>query len=152
MTRFTSFSSLRAATPLLLLFCLFLASACGKEGLPQPQDASRTFSWEEVNAKPTGNCLTFTGKLTGAYDHFNGIRLETAPVNGPDDCPGCPFVPKEIVAFTPAQSGFNPDTGEIVLAYCPQPALSHRWRIIGVDVYNSLPHAVSTVRLTVMTD
>ena len=142
----------RTATPLLLCFCLFLAAACGKEGLPQPQDDSRTFSWETTSARITGQCLTFIGKLKGAYGNFNGIRLEVAQVNGPEDCPGCPFVPREILNFSPSQSGFDSDTGSITLTYCPKTAPAYRWRLIGMNAYVSLPHAVSPVKMTVVTD
>ncbi len=132
------------------LLCLLLPAGlgCGKRGDPEPRDQARAFSWSETEATLTGKCLTFTGTLQGAYNNLDSIRLETAPVRGPEDCPGCPFVPREIITFSPAGAGFNRNTGTITLTYCPGPAMAYRWRLIGVSVYNSLPHAVSPVRLT----
>ncbi|MDR2076957.1 MAG: hypothetical protein LBP61_08535 [Desulfovibrio sp.] len=133
---------------LFLLCCLLILPACGKKGPPEPRDSSRTFRWAEVQAEMTGPCLGFSGSLEGAYGNLDGIRIELSPVNGPDDCPGCPFVPREIALFSPSDAGFDPRSGEIAFAYCPVPAMAYRWRLIGISVYTSLPHAVSAVKMT----
>ena len=131
-----------------LLCCLLLVSACGKKGPPEPRDSSKTFRWAEVNADMAGPCLGFSGSLEGAYGNLDGIRIELSPVNGPEDCPGCPFVPREIALFSPSDAGFDPRSGEIAFTYCPVPAMAYRWRLIGMSIYTSLPHAVSPVKMT----
>jgi hypothetical protein len=133
---------------LLLLFCLLALSACGKKDPPEPRDSSRTFRWTEVSAGMNGPCLVFSGSLEGAYANLDSVRMELAAVNGPEDCPGCPFVPREIAQFPRAEAGFDPDSGEVVFAYCPAPAMAYRWRLIGISIYTSLPHAVSGVQMT----
>jgi hypothetical protein len=135
-------------TILSLLFCLLLIPACGKKGPPEPRDSSKTFHWAEVNAGMAGPCLDFSGSLEGAYGNLDSVRLELSPVNGPEDCPGCPFVPREVALFSRSDAGFDPDSGKISFAYCPSPALAYRWRISGISIYTSLPHAVSPVKMT----
>jgi hypothetical protein len=135
-------------TALLFLFCLLALPSCGKKGPPEPRDSSRTFHWAELTADMTGPCLTFSGALEGAHGNLDSIRMELSPVNGPEDCPGCPFVPRETALFSRADAGFDPQTGDISFAYCPVPAMAYRWRLIGVNMYSSLPHAVSPVEMT----
>jgi hypothetical protein len=132
----------------LLLCCLLAPTACGKKDPPEPRDSSKTFRWTAVNAEITGPCLGFSGALEGAHGNLNSVRLELAAVNGPEDCPGCPFVPREITQFSPSEAGFDPAGGEVAFAYCPAPAMAYRWRLIGINIYTSLPHAVSPVKMT----
>lgn len=136
----------------LLLLCFVIAGiqGCGKKGFPQPQDASKSFTWKEVEAKAVGNCLAFTGSFEGAYENFDGIRLEIAPLNGPDDCPGCPFVPKEVTEISPRDAGFDRKTGTVAFSYCPQKGNAYRWRLAGISIFNRLPHAVMIDRLIVV--
>ena len=144
----------RSPLPLLaaLLFsCILVTAACGKKGGPEPRDASKSFSWTEVSASMAGRCLAFTGKLQGAYGNLDELRLELSAVGGPDDCPGCPFVPREVYTYSPQDVGFNAKDGSIGFSYCPGKAEAYQWRLIGVSVYNSLPHAVSPVQTTVNT-
>jgi hypothetical protein len=133
---------------LCLILCLPALTACGKKGPPEPRDSSKTFRWAEVNADMNGPCLGFSGSLEGAYGNLDSVRMELAPVNGPEDCPGCPFVPRETALFSPSEADFNPGTGELAFAYCPAPAMAYRWRLIGISIYTSLPHAVSAVKMT----
>ncbi len=141
---------LRRLFPVLALCLLCLAAGCGKKGMPQPADTSKSFQWKEVQAKAVGNCMAFTGSFSGAYRNFDGVRLEIAGVNGPEDCPGCPFVPKEVVELSPAEAGFDKDKGTIAFSYCPIKAKAQRWRIAGISVYNRLPHTVSLEQMLVM--
>ena len=130
------------------LLALVLLPGCGKKDMPVPNDPARNFSWEQVDASKSGNCLALSGKFTGAYENLDSLRLELAPVSGPEDCPGCPFVPKEILYFSRSEAGFNQDTGAIGFSYCPKPAAAYRWRLTGISIFNRLPHTVSHVGIT----
>ena len=134
----------------LCLLSLLALSGCGKKGFPQPQDPSKNFSWKEVDAKIVGNCLAFTGSFEGAHRNFDGIRLEIARLNGPEDCPGCPFVAQEVHEFSPAEAGFNPKDGTIAFSYCPRKSKAYRWKLAAMSIFNRLPHAVMVERLLVV--
>ena len=140
--------------PFRFLCCLMLccilglsAAACGKKGFPEPKDASRSFFWKETEAKVVGNCIAFTGSFEGAYENFDGIRLELSSLQGIDDCPGCPFVPKEITELSPRETGFNRKDGTVAFSYCPQPGNAYRWRLAGISKFNRLPHATMSDRM-----
>lgn len=135
---------------LLCLLCLFLQAGCGKTGYPKPQDPSRSFRWQEVDAKVVGNCLAFTGSFEGAFQNVDGIRLEIARLDGPEDCPGCPFVPQEVAELSPRDAGFDSNTGAIAFSYCPRKAAAYRWRLAGISIFNRLPHATMVDRLLVV--
>ena len=140
------------ASAVLALLCLLLFTGCGKTGYPQPQDPSKNFSWKDVDAKVVGSCLAFTGSFEGQYQNFDGIRLEIARLNGPEDCPGCPFVPQEITEISPKDAGFDRKDGSIAFSYCPQQkAKAYRWRLAGISIFNRLPHAIMIDRLIVVT-
>lgn len=139
-----------AALIALVLLAAYFLSGCGKSGYPLPRDESRSFAWQEVEAKPAGRCVAFTGSLSGAYQYLDGVRLELAPVNGPEDCPGCPFVPEEVTELTVRDVAFNRQDGTMAFSYCPTPAKAYRWRLAGISVFNRLPHATMTDRLLVM--
>ncbi len=134
----------------LCLACLCLFAACGKKGMPQPNDPSRSFSWKHVEAKAVGNCIAFTGAFQGAYDNYDGVRLELSRVNGPEDCPGCPFVPEEVLEFSPQETYFDKKSGTIAFSYCPSPANAYRWRLAGISIYNRLPHTVSPEQMLIV--
>ena len=129
---------------------LHLLNGCGKTGLPQAQDESRSFAWKEVNAGNIGRCIAFTGGFTGAYQYFDGIRLEIDSISGPEDCPGCPFVPDDVAEISPKDAGFNAKDGSIAFSYCPQPAPAYRWRLAGISAFNRLPHATMIDRRLVV--
>ncbi len=141
--------SIRAIISLALL-CLLCA--CGKAGLPDPGDPSKSFAWKSYEAKPIGNCLAFSGVLSGAYNNLDSLRLELEPVDGPEDCPGCPFVARDIVEFSPREAGLERTTGNISFSYCPNPAPAFRWRLVGLNVYTSLPYAATSVWLTTIVE
>lgn len=137
------------------LLCIGLAlllapGGCGKGGMPQPVDTSRNFSWKEVDAAPAGGCLAFTGSFEGAYENFAGLRVEIAALAGPEDCPGCPFVPDKVVEISAAMAGFDPQKGSIGFSYCPRKSPAYRWRLAGINKYSRLPHADMTDRLLVV--
>ena len=144
--------TLRLCALFTLLVCVAFAAGCGKKGNPEPRDGSKAFSWEQVDAVMAGKCLAFSGKLQGAYGNLEGIRLELSPVGGDNDCPGCPFVPREVYLYNPTDAGFNEKSGTISFSYCPGKAEGYQWRLIGISMYSSLPHAVSSLRTTVNTD
>ena len=135
---------LRLAAFCFLPLCLIIMlHGCGKSGPPVPPDKSRTFVWKENNAEAAGTCIAFTGSFSGAYRHFNGIRLELQALKSINDCPGCPFTPDEVVELSPRETGFNPDDGSVAFSYCPRkPAPVYRWRMAGISEYSRMPHAV----------
>jgi hypothetical protein len=137
---------------ILLSAALLVSLGCGRSGMPRPADESKNFSWKEVSAKPAGDCVVFEGSFEGAYEHFDGIRLEIAGISGPDDCPGCPFVPGEITELSARDAGFNPADGSLGFSYCPRKAGAYRWRLAGISRYNRLPHATMVDRLLIITD
>ena len=106
----------------LFLFRVLVTVACGKKGDPEPRDPSKSFSWAETSATMAGKCLAFTGKLQGAYGNLDEVRLELSAVGGPDDCPGCPFVPREVYTYSPQDVGFSARDGSIGFSYCSGPA------------------------------
>ena len=136
----------------LFVFCILtpMLGGCGRTGLPRAPDESRSFAWEEVNAKIVGRCIAFTGAFSGAYQYVDGIRLEIDTLSGPEDCPGCPFVPDEVTELSPRDAGFNAKSGSVAFSYCPQPATAYRWRLAGISAYNRLPHATMIDRLLVV--
>ncbi|MDR1490031.1 MAG: hypothetical protein LBS65_06040 [Desulfovibrio sp.] len=127
-----------------------LCAACGKTGYPRPMDEGQTFSWMESHAVPAGECIAFSGKFTGAYQNFDGLRLELDGLRRLDECQGCPFVADEIAEFSPSGAGFNPMTGDLGFSYCPRSAQAYRWRMIAANVFGSLPHASMSDRLLLM--
>lgn len=138
---------------LFLLLCLafsLVCAGCGKKGLPIPEDSSRSFSWQSVEAKVVGSCVVFSGAFEGAYENFDGLRLEIAQVSGPDDCPGCPFVAKEVTEISPRDAGFDRNTGSLSFSYCPEPANAYRWRLAGISRFNRLPHATMNDRIVIV--
>jgi len=145
---------LRLAGLCLLPLCLIaILNACGKTGHPTPPDKTRSFTWKATNAEGVGTCIVFTGSFSGAYRHFNGIRLELQALTSTDDCPGCPFTPDEVVELSPREAGFNPDDGSVAFSYCPRKSAPvYRWRMAGISEYSRMPHAVMVSdRLLVLT-
>lgn len=135
---------------LALCLALFCSAGCGRKGYPVPKDDSRGFAWQEVEARVIGKCLAFTGSFEGAYENFDGIRLEVASVSGPDDCPGCPFVPTEVTEISPKEAGYDSTKGSVAFSYCPQPSNAYRWRLAGISRFNRLPHATMTDRIIIL--
>ena len=134
------------------LLVLYLLNGCGKAGTPVPKDESRSFAWESTEASMAGRCIAFTGQLSGAYRYFDGVRLEIATLNGPEDCPGCPFVPTEITELSTRDVGFNAKDGSIAFSYCPQTANAYRWRLAAISVFSRMPHATMTDRFLIAGD
>lgn len=148
---------LRRAAPRALAALFFLAAvgligACGRAGMPQPPSSSKVFTWEKVGARMAGDCILFEGVFTGAYEYFNGVRLEVARLSGPDDCVGCPFVPQEVTELSPGDAGFDPDRGAVLFTYCPRKAGAYRWRLAGMSSFSRLPHATMIDRLLIAGD
>ncbi|MDL2266363.1 hypothetical protein LJC46_00035 [Desulfovibrio sp. OttesenSCG-928-G15] len=138
---------------LLVAFCLFtvyLLGGCGKTGYPVPPENSRAFTWKEVDAKMAGRCIAFSGTLEGAYENFDGVRVELDIVSGPDDCPGCPFTAEETAEISPSKAGFSRANGTVGFSYCPQVAPAYRWRLAGISRYSRMPHATMNDRLLVV--
>lgn len=140
---------------LLVAACLvtvYLLGGCGKTGYPVPPENSRAFVWKEVNAKMAGRCIAFSGSLEGAYENFDGVRVELDILSGPEDCPGCPFTAEETAEISPSKAGFSRATGTVGFSYCPQKAPAYRWRLAGISRYSRMPHATMNDRLLVVPD
>lgn len=132
----------------LLLFTLAAAacllSACGKTGNPRPREISRSFVWQSVEAAPAGGCLDIYGVMSGVYGNLDEVVLELAEVINGQDCPGCPFIPKEQIRVRNLGETFNSTTGELRFSYCPTlPADAYRLRLVGINVFDTSRHAVS---------
>ncbi len=141
---------LKSLVAVLLVFCLAGASGCGKKAMPSARSKTRTFTWQDMNATAVEKCINFKGTLAGAFENLDGIQLELDPVNGPEDCPGCPFNPSQKVSFSPAKAGFNAQTGTVDFSYCPAPAKAYRWRVIGQNIYDAAKAATTVDKLLPM--
>ncbi len=149
----------KARTPLLkiILLALLLAviagfgASCGKKGDPEPQDLSKAFTWKEDSASSVNYCFVFSGALDGAYGNLDHLRLELAAVSGPEDCPGCPFVPGEIQVLTPAEAGFDSINGTVSFTYCPKQSPAYRWRVSAINIHKNLPFAATQEQMLIMT-
>lgn len=144
------FGSMAVISACLVL--LYSLAGCGKAGMPVPKGESRSFAWESTEAAMAGRCIAFRAQLSGAYRYFDGVRLEIATLQGPEDCPGCPFVPTEVTELSTRDVGFNPNDGSIGFSYCPQTANAYRWRLAAISVFNRMPHATMTDRFLVAGD
>lgn len=129
---------------LALVASLLLVSACGKTGAPRPREASRSFVWQSVEAAPAGGCLDIYGTMSGVYGNLDEVVLELAEVINEQDCPGCPFIPKENIQIRNLGETFNSTTGELRFSYCPTiPAEAYRLRLVGINIFDTSRHAVS---------
>ena len=134
----------RRILPLFLsLLLIGTICACGKEGPPIPRDQRNMFAWEEIAADFSGDCLILVGQLSGAHENVSIFALELeAATDG--ICLNCPFMPGEFLEITP--SGM--EGGLFTFQHCPSTMADvYRWRLIAHNVFSSLPHAVSPVRI-----
>ncbi|MCL1889695.1 MAG: hypothetical protein FWF99_04245, partial [Desulfovibrionaceae bacterium] len=83
---------LQRACGIILLSLLACLSACGKSGDPRPRANSRSFVWQEINARPTRpGCLEIYGRLSGAYANLDAVFLEISGESADRSCQDCPF-------------------------------------------------------------
>lgn len=143
-------SALRLMLFSLMLSALFLA-ACGKAGMPVPKKTQDTFTITGAGVTVMGKCLAANGTITGAVDNFDKIMIEVDPIQSYDDCPGCPFVPREYQEFSAPAAQFDVKTGQFMLSFCPaESAPMYRWRLVGKNVHLGLPHATTTPQVVIM--
>ncbi len=138
----------------VVLLCVFsaLAFACGKRGAPKPRVTKDLFAFSESSVAVSGTCLAVQGRVNGTISNVEQITIELAPIRGPEDCPGCPFNPAEAGDYTVTSANLDPDTGSFYFSYCPViQAPSHRWRLVGRNLYPGLPFALTNPRVVVMT-
>ena len=135
-----------------LALCLALPlHGCGKTGDPKPRKSSRSFVWQQVDITPAGRCLEVNAVMSGVYTNLSSVILELDGVSGPEDCPGCPFLPSENYTSDKLSDIFNPNTGTLKFSYCPrQEADAYRARLVGTNIYDTTRHAVSMERMVVM--
>ena len=141
---------------LTILLTLLVAStliACGKKELPVPQDARNLFAWKAAKGETfvsaddgtPRNCLAVTADLTGSDRHVARYLLEVEPRTA-DICPGCPFMPEEIVEVTPETIIKSGDVTRMTFAYCPRNSTdSYRWRLAAHSTFASVPYQFSKV-------
>ncbi|MDR2891944.1 MAG: hypothetical protein LBV80_02505 [Deltaproteobacteria bacterium] len=136
----------------LLLAILFTLPACGVKGDPKPRQSSRSFVWQEVTITSAGACLDVNAVMSGVYTNLSAVMLELSEVNGPQDCPGCPFLPSETYTVDNFDRLFNRQNGTLRFSYCPRTptAMSYRARLIGANVFDSSRHAVSPEQTVAM--
>ncbi len=138
------------------LFCLALSAAlplggCGKSGMPLPKKTQDTFTITDQALSPMGDCLVASGTVSGAIRNVELLTLELAPIGAYDDCPGCPFVPREYGEFTASGARLDAETGRFLFSFCPASAAPmYRWRLVGRNVFPGLPFAETTPRVMVM--
>lgn len=144
---------MKRLTILLTLLAASLVIACGKKELPVPQDARNLFAWKAAkgetfvsveNGTPR-NCLSVTADLTGSARHVARYLLEVEPGTA-DICPGCPFMPEEIVEVTPESIISAGDVTRMTFAYCPRNSTdNYRWRLAAHSTFASVPYQFSKV-------
>lgn len=161
---------------LFMLMALFVLPACGKKGPPEPPFGARDFQWTWTKAEFESSCLSISGGLEGNLDKLYEVVLEMQPTDSAEYCIGCPFLPVIRKSFSPreamlsieqtpgqtsgqaSQQGANADaspggpttkseTGTINILYCPDiPSGAYQWRLVGVNVYQRMPNALTPVQ------
>lgn len=122
----------------------FLAS-CGKKAWPEPPDTSASFNWVRAKAVAEGGCLKVDAELSGNTRNVDFVVLELQTAGNAGDCPGCPFNPDERAEFSDNKLGISSTQKDFTLRYCPtRPSSAYRWRLVGVNVHDTLNHVVSS--------
>lgn len=135
---------LRHMSLILLLACV--VTGCGKKGLPLPDYSRQLFSWRNVFAALSQNgCLSVSGSVGGEAQNLAFMVLELEPLDAA--CVGCPFVPQEIYRIDSTDAWESPDGQTFRFAYCPASRdTGYRWRLVGRNVFSSLPPVSTPVR------
>ncbi|MCC8194759.1 MAG: hypothetical protein LIP28_08965 [Deltaproteobacteria bacterium] len=134
-----------------LLILTALCGGCGKSGMPSPKKTQDTFTITGPALSPMGDCLVARGTAQGAIRNVEYITLEISPIQSYDDCPGCPFVPRESGEFAASDIQLDPQSGQFMFSYCPaERAPMYRWRLVGRNVFRGLPFATTTPQVMVM--
>lgn len=118
--------------------------ACGKRGLPVPQDQNQTFALKNVQlALSEQGILTLVATLTGTVKNVDVFTLELEPSTD-DVCVGCPFAPRESVVLQP-DTRVVTDTGmSYTFSYqVASEAPKFRWRFGVQNVHPGFPHALT---------
>lgn len=133
---------------LALLFLLVAVAGCGKKGAPMPDYSRQLFSWRNVFATLSDEgCVSVSGSVGGETQNLAFMVLELEPLDA--SCVGCPFVPQETYRVNSADAWESSDGQTFRFAYCPATrSEAYRWRLMGRNVFASLP-AVSTPVRTV---
>ncbi|SBV94241.1 putative Lipoprotein [uncultured delta proteobacterium] len=143
--------SLFAGLLCVSVFAAFLLGGCGKSGMPSPKKTQDTFTITGHALTPMGDCVVARGTVSGAIQNVEFLTLEVAPIESYDDCPGCPFVPREYGEFTAYDAQLDEKTGQFMFSFCPASgAPMYRWRLVGKNAFRGLPFATTTPRVMVM--
>jgi len=145
----------RFFTVVLILTTFTLAAAlligCGKSGMPSPRKNLETFTIAAHTLSAMGDCVVAKGTASGAVKNIDHIVLEVSPIQSYDDCPGCPFTPRESGEFSVADIQLDPQNGQFMFSYCPSvQAPMYRWRLVGKNVFRGLPYATTTPQIMVV--
>ena len=142
--------TLRTGTCGLILLLALTAVGCGKIGNPSPAKSPDVFDFAASSAASSGNCLVIQGTISGAAANLEYMGLELAPLSGPDDCPGCPFNPRESTEFNDTDIQLDAN-GRFTFSYCPDLAAPmYRWRLVGKNVHRGMPYVLTNPRVVVM--
>ena len=135
----------------ILMLTALLLGGCGKSGRPSPQKTQETFTITGHSLSPMGDCLVAKGTVNGAVQNVDQLILEVAPIQSQEDCPGCPFVPRETGEFSQDDIQLDIQNGQFMFSYCPSiQAPLYRWRIVGRNAFRGLPYVTTTPRILVM--
>jgi len=129
---------------ILCVSLLFGLIACGKRGLPKPQDQDQTFAWKTVQlAVSEQGIVTLVATLTGTVKNVDVFTLELEPIMD-DICVECPFAPRESVVLQPDTRVIT-DTGmSYTFSYqITSEAPKFRWRFGAQNVHPGFPHALT---------
>lgn len=134
----------------LLVLCFILPvglTGCGRKGDPTPNYSSQLFSWRNVFAAVSdAGCLSVSGSVGGASYNVESMVLELQPYDS--SCAGCPFVPQETFRISATEAWEAPGGDTFRFAYCPADRAGvYRWRLVGRNVYSSLPLILTPVRI-----
>lgn len=131
---------------LVLLVLLLVMAGCGKKGAPMPDYSRQLFSWRNVFATLSDEgCVSVSGSVGGEAQNLAFMVLELEPLDA--SCAGCPFVPQETYRVNSADAWESPDGQTFRFAYCPATrSESYRWRLVGRNVFSSLPAVPTPVR------
>ena len=128
------------------ILLIIMLVACGKSGAPQPPGGIQEFRWTWTRAEITNGCLSIQGGMEGSMDNFYEVVLELQPSDMEDFCVGCPFLPVERESFSRNLVGFKVEKA-VNIFYCTErKAPSYQWRLLGVNVNQLMPHALTPIQ------
>lgn len=123
---------------------VFSLSACGRRGLPEPQDQQASFALNTVQmALNEQGVFTIVATLTGAVKNVRAFTLELEPIMD-NSCVDCPFVPDKRIVLQPDTRITNEDGASYTFSYqTSSSAPLFRWRFGAQNVHSGFPYALT---------